>query len=55
MWYVCTCIHTPHLLYPEIKKIDGVPTVVQWVKDLVLPQLWHKSLRFDPQPGGNSM
>ena len=31
-------------------KTPGVPTVAQWVKDLALPQLWHKSqlwLRFD--------
>ena len=26
----------------------GVPAVVQWVKDLALPQLW---LRFDPWSG----
>ena len=31
----------------------GVPTVVQWLKDLALPQLWYRSplqLRFDPWP-----
>ena len=30
---------------------DGVPTVAQWVKDLMLPQLWCRSqlwLRFNP-------
>ena len=31
----------------------GVPTVAQWVKDLVLPQLWYRlqlQLRFDSWP-----
>lgn len=30
-----------------------IPGLVQWVKDLVLPQLWHRSqlwLGFDPWP-----
>ena len=34
-----------------LEKLLGVPTVVQWVKDLALPQLWHRSqlwIRFDP-------
>ena len=37
----------------EEKEVLGVPAVAQWVKDLALPQLWHKSklhLRFDPCP-----
>ena len=32
---------------------DGVPAIVQWVKDLVLLQLWYKSqlwFGFDPSP-----
>ena len=35
-----------------------VPTVVQWVKDLVLLQLWHRlqlQLEFDPWPGNFHM
>ena len=31
----------------------GIPTVVQWVKDQVLPHVWHRLqlwLRFDPWP-----
>ena len=35
------------------KKDLAVPTVVQWVKGLALPQLWHRLqlwLRFDPLP-----
>ena len=30
-----------------------IPHPAQWVKDLALPQLWHRSqmLRFNPQPG----
>ena len=31
----------------------GVPTVAQWIKDLMLPQRWHGSqlqLRFYPWP-----
>ena len=36
----------------------GVPTVVQWVKDLAFLQLWHRSqlwLRFAPWPGNFHM
>ena len=36
------------------KSHYGVPTVAQWVKDLVLSLQWLRSLlrhRFDPQPG----
>ena len=39
-------------------KCARVPTVVQWVKELVLPQLWCRSqlwLRFDPWPGNFHM
>ena len=39
-----------------LKKLfrkEGVPTVAQWVKDVVLLQLWYRSqlqLGFDPWP-----
>ena len=47
------------LLVRDVHSKDGlslgVPTVVQWVKDLVLSQLWCRSqlqLRFNPWPRG---
>ena len=39
-------------------KKKGVPVVAQWVKDMVLPQLWCWSklqLRFSPWPGNFHM
>ena len=40
-------------MYRVFKKQQrGVPTVVQWVKDLALLQLW---LRFNPWPGNFHM
>ena len=41
-------------------KLDsgGVPNVAQWVKDPLLPQLWHRSkpqIEFDPWPGNFHM
>ena len=38
----------------EKNRLEGVPAVPPWVKDLVLLQLWHRlqlQLRFDPWPG----
>ena len=38
--------------------LDGSSLVVQWIKDLVLPLLWLRSLlwhRFDPWPGNCHM
>ena len=35
--------------------MGSIPGLVQWVKDLPLPQLWRRSklqLGFDPWPGG---
>ena len=35
-----------------------IPSLVQWVKNLALPQLWHRSqlwLKFDPWPGNFHM
>ena len=35
----------------NLKYGTGVPAVEQWVKDPVLPQLWHRlQLTFDPWP-----
>ena len=36
----------------------GVPAVADWVKDSVLPQVWHRvqlQLGFDPRPGNFHM
>ena len=41
-----------------VKLTFGVPAVVQWVKNLVLPQLWYRLqlwLKFDPWPGNFHM
>ena len=35
-------------------SLDSMPSPVQWIEDLVLPQLWYRSqqwLRFSPWPG----
>lgn len=35
------------------KSKEEIPSVAHWVKDMALPQLWHRLqlCRFDPWPG----
>ena len=37
--YMCVCAY----IYIHIKDVTGHPLVVQWVKDLALLRLWHRS------------
>ena len=48
----CLCSSSSHF-----RGIGSIPSL-EWVKDLVFPQLWHRSqlwLRFDPYPGNFHM
>ena len=40
------------------RGMGSIPSAVQWVKDLVFPQLWHRSqmqVGLDPWPGNFHM
>ena len=48
------CIIVEYIPYKTFPPSKRVPAVAQWVKDLVLPQLWYRlqlQLGFNPLPG----